>query len=219
MRYSPNSAQSPTPSAATSAYLRVSTIDQDIEKNKADILLLANKLELGQVHFVEEKVSGTVPWRKRKIADILENTNKGDALIVSELSRLGRSMLECMEILSIASQKGLRVYSVKGDWRLDDSIQSKLIAMCFSMAAEIERDLISKRTKEALQALKLSGKKLGRPPGTGKSKLDQYREEIIALLNNGSTQRFIAYRYKVKEPTLFLWMKKHNIQKVKSIQK
>jgi DNA invertase Pin-like site-specific DNA recombinase len=219
MRYSPNSAQSPTPPAVTSAYLRVSTIDQDLEKNKADILLLANKLELGQVKWVEEKVSGTVPWKKRKIADILEKANNGDALIVSELSRLGRSMLECMEILSIASQKGLRVYAVKGNWRLDDSIQSKLIAMCFSMASEIERDLISKRTKEALQALKLSGKKLGRPPGTGKSKLDQYKEEIVALLNNGSTQRFIANRYKVTEPTLFLWMKKHNIQKVKSIQK
>jgi len=215
MRYTLKPTNFPTPLAVTTAYLRVSTIDQDLEKNKADILLLANKLELGQVRWVEEKVSGTVPWRKRKIADILENAKNGDAIVVSELSRLGRSMLECMQILSIASEKGLRVYAVKGDWKLDDSIQSKLIAMCFSMAAEIERDLISKRTKEALQALKQSGKKLGRPPGTGKSKLDQYREEIIALLNNGSTQRFIAHRYKVTEPTLFLWMRKHSIQKLK----
>lgn len=213
MTFSPNSSKSPTPSAVTTAYLRVSTIDQDLEKNKMEILKLANSLELGQVHFIEEKVSGTVPWRKRKIADILENANKGDAVIVSELSRLGRSMLECMEILSISSQKGIRVYAVKGNWRLDDSIQSKLIAMCFSMASEIERDLISKRTKEALQALKLSGKKLGRPKGTGRSKLDQFKEEIVALLNNGSTQRFIANRYKMTEPTLYLWMKKHQIKK------
>jgi DNA invertase Pin-like site-specific DNA recombinase len=216
MRYSPKSVKSPTLSAVTTAYLRVSTIDQDLEKNRMEILKLANSLELGQVHFVEEKVSGTVPWRKRKIADIIETAQKGDAVIVSELSRLGRSMLECMEILSIAAQKGIRVYSVKGNWRLDDSIQSKIIAMAFSMASEIERDLISKRTKEALQALKLSGKKLGRPPGTGKSKLDQFKEEIVALLNNGSTQRFIASRYKITEPTLFLWMKKHKIKRLQS---
>src|SRR6476620_2151855 len=91
----------------TFAYLRVSTIDQDIEKNKAAILALAHSKVLGHVHFVEEKVSGKVAWRKRKIAEILDTAQNGDNLIVSELSRLGRSMLECMEILSIASQKGL----------------------------------------------------------------------------------------------------------------
>ena len=80
-----------------------------------------------------------------------------DNIIVSELSRLGRSMLECMEILSIATQKGINVYAVKGCWQLDQSIQSKIIAMAFSMAAEIERDLISKRTSEALRAKKAAG--------------------------------------------------------------
>ena len=155
------------------AYLRVSTIDQDLDKNKADILKLANS-QLGHVHFEEEKVSGNISWRKRKIARILEDAQAGDNIIVSELSRLGRSMLECMEILSIAAQKGINVYTVKGNWRLDLSIQSKIIAMAFAMAAEIERDLISKRTKEAQVAKKASGIKLGRPKGVGKSKLDQY---------------------------------------------
>lgn len=87
-----------------------------------------------------------------------ENEDRGDPgystkrrnIIVSELSRLGRSMLECMEILSIATQKGIKIYAVKGDWQLNNSIQSKIIAMAFSMASEIERDLISKRTREAL---------------------------------------------------------------------
>ncbi len=105
---------------------------------------LANSKLLGHVQFVKEKVSGKVSWRKRKIADILETAQKGDNIIVSELSRLGRSMLECMEILSIATQKGVNLYAVKGDWQLNNSIQSKIIAMAFSMAAEIERDLISK---------------------------------------------------------------------------
>src|SRR6266480_87631 len=202
MTFSSNTASN---APKTIAYLRVSTIDQDIEKNKAAILTLSNTKELGHVHFVEEKVSGKVSWRKRKIADILETAQKGDNVIVSELSRLGRSMLECMEILSIATQKGINIYAVKGDWQLTNSIQSKIIAMAFSMAAEIERDLISKRTREALVARKLSGMKLGRPKGVGKSKLDAYKPEIEALLKNGSTQTFIAKRYHTTETNLYHW--------------
>ncbi len=195
--------------------MRVSTIDQDIEKNKADILKLANNKDMGKVSFEEEKISGKVPWRKRKIAKFIEEFTDGDNIIVSELSRLGRSMLECMEILSIATKKGINIYAVKGNWQLDHSIQSKIIAMAFSMAAEIESDLISKRTKEALQAKKAAGIKLGRPPGPGKSKLDKYRPEIKALLSNGSTQRFIANRYETTESNLCNWMKKRNITRVK----
>jgi DNA invertase Pin-like site-specific DNA recombinase len=200
----------------TTAYLRVSTIDQDIEKNKADILKLANQLELGHVYFVEEKVSGKVSWRKRKISDILDGAQTGDNIIVSELSRLGRSMLECMEILSIAAQKGVNVYAIKGNWRLDSSIQSKIIAMAFAMASEIERDLISKRTKEALIARKASGMKLGRPKGVGKSKLDQYRPEIEALMSNGSTQTFIAKRYGTTETNLHHWLKMRGLSRARA---
>jgi len=137
---------------------------------------------LGKVNFVEEIVSGKVSWRKRKIAEVLEQLKAGDSIIVSELSRLGRSMLECMEILSVSLQKGVHIYAVKGNWKLDNSIQSKIIAMAFSMAAEIERDLISSRTTEALRQRRAQGMKLGRPDGPGKSKLDQYRVEIEALL-------------------------------------
>jgi DNA invertase Pin-like site-specific DNA recombinase len=197
------------------AYLRVSTIDQDLEKNKADILHLANEKDLGKIEFVQEKVSGKVSWRERKIASVLEELNKGDSILLSEFSRLGRSMLECMEIISIAVQKGIKIYTVKGNWQLDNSIQSKVMAMVFSMAAEIERDLISKRTKEALQSKRQSGIKLGRPKGPGKSKLDIYKMEIEGLLNNGSTQKFIAQRYKVTEATLCNWMKKNRVKSVR----
>jgi len=197
----------------TFSYLRVSTAFQDNEKNKAEILALANSKHLGHVEFFEEKVSGKIPWRNRKIAEILEIADKGDNVVISELSRLGRSMLEIMEILAVASQKGINVYAVKGNWELNSSIQSKLVAMCFSMASEIERDLISKRITEALQAKKAQGLKLGRPRGTGKSKLDKYRVEIEALLANGSSQRFIAQRYSCTEANLHHWMRKNNIQK------
>ncbi len=98
--------------------------------------------------FIEEMISGTVTWKKRKIATILDSLEKEDNLIVSELSRIGRSMLEIMQVLNITLEKGIHIYAVKGNWKLDNSIQSKVMAMVFSMASEIERDLISKRTKE-----------------------------------------------------------------------
>ncbi len=195
----------------TTAYLRVSTTEQDLEKNKYDILKLANDKKLGNVEWVEETVSGRVTWKQRAIAKIIETAQSGDTLIVSELSRLGRSMLECMEILSVASQKRLNIFAVKGNWQLDQTIQSKIIAMAFSMAAEIERDLISARTKEALAARKKAGIKLGRPRGKGKSKLDQYRLEIEALLANGSSQRFIAFRYSTTEANLSRWLTKNHL--------
>ena len=201
------------PHHRTMAYLRVSTPDQDMEKNKADILFLANHQALGQVQFVEETVSGRVPWRRRKIAQVLDDLQMGDTLIVSELSRLGRSMLECMEILSIAAHKGIHLHAVKGAWQLDGSVQSTIIAMAFAMAAEIERDLIAQRTREALRAKKAAGVQLGRPRGPGKSKLDPYQPEIEALLANGSTQRFIAKRYGTSEANLCNWIKKQRLKR------
>ena len=203
--------------AKTVGYLRVSTASQELKKNKADILKLANTFDLGKVSFVEEIVSGKVSWRKRKLAGVLDDLKAGDSIIVSELSRLGRSMLECMEILSISLQKGVHIYAVKGNWKLDNSIHSKIIAMAFSMAAEIERDLISSRTTEALRHRKAMGLPMGRPKGPGKSKLDQFRPEIEALLKNGSSGRFIAKRYGATEGTFSNWRKKNNIHSKKSI--
>jgi DNA invertase Pin-like site-specific DNA recombinase len=204
----------------TIGYLRVSTIGQELEKNKADILKLANERDLGKVTFIEEIISGKVSWRDRKLADVLNDSNAGDSIIVSELSRLGRSMLECMEILSIATSKQIKIFAVKGNWNLDNTLQSKILAMAFSMAAEIERDLISSRTTEALRHRKAMGMPMGRPRGTGKSKLDKFRPEIEALLANGSTQRFVAKRYDTSEANLNNWMKRNNMirKQVKSQQ-
>lgn len=198
--------------AQTIGYIRVSTLDQDVKKNKAEILSLANTKNLGQVHFVEERISGKTPWRTRRIATILESLNKDDNIVVSELSRLGRSMLEVMEIMAIAIEKGIHIYAVKGNWQLDNSIQSKITAMVFSMASEIEGDLISQRTTEALKAKKAAGMTLGRPTGPGKSKLDQFKPEIEALLANGSKQKFIANRYGTTEANLHNWLRKNGIK-------
>jgi DNA invertase Pin-like site-specific DNA recombinase len=193
----------------TIAYLRVSTLEQDLDKNKSDILFFANENNLGKVHFIEEKISGAIHWKKRELGSIIDSLSTGENLIVSEFSRLGRSMLECMEIITLCLEKKINLYAIKGAWKLDNSIQSKIMAMMFSIASEIERDLISKRTSEALRARKAKGLPLGRPKGTGKSKLDEYKVEIIALLNNGSSKVFVAKRYKTSVGNLYRWLEKN----------
>ena len=143
------------------SYLRVSSIYQDIDKNKSDILHLANEKNLGKVRFVEEKVSGKLSWKKRKLADIMAELSDNDSILVSELSRLGRSMLECMEILSVATQKGINIYAVKGNWQLDHSIQSKIIAMAFSMAARDRARLDSSTNQGGFKSKEGSGNEIG----------------------------------------------------------
>ena len=184
----------------TIGYLRVSTGTQDLKKNRAEILAFANEKDLGRVEFVET---------------VLDVLGADDILIVSELSRIRRSMLDCMEILAIAAKREIRVYAIKGNCHLDETIQSKIMAMVFSMATEVERGLISARTKEALRARRASGLPVGRPKGPGKSKLDKHRPEIEALLANGSTQKFIAKRYNSSPANLANWLKKRGIKKPK----
>ena len=196
----------------TIGYLRVSTVDQDMEKNKADILTLANEKNLGRVEWVEEKVSGVKDWKKRKLGEAFNALKKGDTIIVSELSRLGRSTLQILEIMKEAKERGVAVHAVKGAWTLNGSMESKIVLTMLAMIAEIERDLISERTKEGLRARKAAGVILGRPKGPGKSKLDQYKDEIVALLNNGSTKTFVAKKYKTSIPNLFNWLAKNKIR-------
>jgi len=117
----------------TVSYLRISTVEQDTQKNKMEILKLANEKDFGKVEFIEEKVSGKKNWKERKIKTIIDDLAEGDRLIVPELSRLGRSMLEIMEILSIVRQKGIWIYAVKGGWGLNGTIQFQVIENEFSL--------------------------------------------------------------------------------------
>ena len=192
-------------------YLRVSTKDQDLEKNKSEILHLANDKKLSHVEWVEEKVSGTKDWRTRKLGEVIYQLQEGDTIIVSELSRLGRSLLQILEILEFCRNKSIQIYAVKGGWSLDNTMQSKILSMFLGMASEIERDLISSRTKEALRARKAAGVKLGRPKGSGSSKLDKYREEIEAMLKCGTRQNYIAKKYSITPAGLSQFIKKHGI--------
>ena len=134
--------------------------------------------------------------------------SKGDVLIITELSRLGRSMLEIMEILSILLRKGVELHVVKNRQVLKDDLQSKVFAMAFSIAAEIERELISQRTKEALRRRKAEGKPLGRPKGSYSSRLDKYKDQIEELRKKGVSISSIAKIIGVPYSTLYSYLKR-----------
>lgn len=114
--------------------------------------------------------------------------------------------------MKLAKENEIAVHAVKGNWSLNGSMESKIVLTMFAMIAEIERDLISERTKEGLRARKAAGVKLGRLKGPGKSKLDQHREEIIALLKNGSTKTLVAKRYGTSVPNLYNWLKRNGVK-------
>ena len=197
---------------ANIAYLRVSTADQDAEKNRADVLAFANERDFGRVEFVEEKVSGRKPWRERRIAGIIDRLSAGDRLLVPELTRLGRSTLDVLDILKAAKDRGIHVYSVKERLELDGSMQSKVMGTFLALFAEVERDFISQRTKEGLKARKAAGVRLGRPKGPGKSKLDPHREEIVELLTLGLPKTRVAAKFGTTVPTLYNWLNKRGIE-------
>jgi len=197
-------------------YLRVSTLDQDTEKNEADVRSYANKMDFGRVEFVSEKVSGAKSWKKRKLATVVNELNAGDILIVPELSRLGRSLIEVLEVLNVLKDKSVKVYSVKENFQLNgDDTQSKVMRTMLGLFAEIERDLIIARTKEGLQFARAKGRIGGRPKGIGKSRLDEHREEIVALIKTGSSKTYIAEKYGVNRVTLWHWLDRNGLDTLK----
>ena len=188
------------------AYLRVSTALQDAENQKLGIIDYATNEGLQPVEFIEETISGKTPIKERKLQHVIDSMVKGDTLIVSELSRIGRNMVEVMSALDQLINKGCKVHAVKGGYRLDQTISSKILSMVLLMAAEIERELISQRTKEALALRKAQGKTLGRPKGSyGVSKLDQYGDDIRKMLSHGVAKAAIARMYDCSWQTVHTW--------------
>lgn len=187
----------------TYAYLRVSTLEQNTEKNKLDVLKFANSKKLGNVEFIEEQISGKANFKNRQLGALLEKMKKGDVLIVPELSRITRSITQIFEVIDITKQKGIILYSIKEDFSNNDkSITSTVATTIFALVAQIERDLISLRTKEALQSKKAQGVKLGRPKGKGKSKLDDNKEEILKLVELKVPKTIIARQYNTSTANL-----------------
>jgi DNA invertase Pin-like site-specific DNA recombinase len=192
------------------AYLRVSTALQDADNQKLGIVEYTYSEGLQPVEFIEETTSGKTPISERKLQQVIDSMVQGDTLIVSELSRLGRNMVEVMSVLDQLIKKGCRVHAVKGGYRLDGTLSSKILSMVLLMAAEIERELISQRTKEALARRKAEGKQLGRPKGSlGVSKLDQHADVIRKLLSHGVAKAAIARMYGSSRQTVHAWVRRH----------
>jgi DNA invertase Pin-like site-specific DNA recombinase len=196
------------------AYLRISTEQQDLDTQKLELHEYAHHHNLKINEFVEAEVSSRKSTGERKIDFLLSKLQKGDLLLVSELSRLGRSVGQVIQIIDSLIKNEVRFIAIKEVIKVDgkQDIQTKTMITLFGLFAEIERDLISERTKRGLIAAKNKGKLLGRPKGSGKSKLDQFKLEIEALLKNGSTKTFVAKRYKTSLPNFYKWLKKKHAQ-------
>ena len=187
-------------------YIRVSSDKQTVENQRFEIEQFCHQQGLSIDGWIEETVSGTKPYSKRQLGKLLRHVGKGDLIICSELSRLGRSLYMIMEILSYCMHRGCAVWTIKDGYRLGDDIQSKVLAFAFGLSAEIERNLISQRTKEALARLKAEGKPIGRPKGrkTRKELHPVYRHEayVRKAMRNGLSQREIARRLHCSRNTL-----------------
>ena len=191
----------------TYAYLRVSTIDQDTEKNKLEILKFANDNKLGNIQFIEEQITGRKHFKFRQLGGLLDEMQKGDVLIVPEFSRLARSIIQIFEVLDIVKRKDVVLYSLKENFCTnDDGITATVLTTVFALIAQIERDLISLRTKEALHSRKANGIKLGRPKGRGKSKLDPHKDEILKLIELHVPKTIIAKQYATSIPNLYRFL-------------
>ena len=197
----------------TYGYIRVSTDRQTVENQRFEILSFCRKNNLVIDSWIEETISGTIEPDKRNLGKLLKNIKKDDLVICSELSRLGRSLFMIMSILNRLMKKGARVWTIKDNYRLGHDIQSKVLAFAFGLSAEIERNLISQRTKEALERLKKEGVILGRPRGVlgKKSKLDGAELPVSIMLLSGISTNRMAQLYGMHRNTVQLFIDKRGL--------
>ena len=191
------------------AYVRVSTEEQSGASQEYEIRHWIEKRGIEIDLWVSENVSGTVPAARRKLGKTIRRMKRGDTLVCTEISRLGRNMLMIMSILNDCSAKGIGIRTIKDNFDLSNSINSKIIAFAFALAAEIERNLISQRTREALAAKRLQGVVLGRPAGSCKRKKEvlQDRDLIASQIACNTPLRIIAKRYGIHRNTLSKYLK------------
>lgn len=192
-------------------YIRVSTDKQTVENQRFEINKFIKKTKFKVDEWIEETISGTVSPKQRNLGKLIEKTKKGDLIICSELSRLGRNMFMIMSILNILMERGVIIYTVKERYRLGEDLTSKVLAFAFSISAEIERTLISQRTTEALRRKKAEGVKLGRPKGrvSAHHKLTGCDNKIKMMLAEGYPKTLICKQLNVSPSTLYLYLKEN----------
>ena len=187
----------------TYAYIRVSTGKQTVENQKITIEEFCKQKEITEVKFVEETISGTKDFQKRKLGKLIEELQKGDTLIITELSRLGRNLMMIFNILNKLLEKEINVYAIKENFELSEDIQSQVLAFAFGLSAQIERDLISERTKMGLERAKKQGKIGGREKGCSNPfKLEGKEDFIVSELKNGKSKTELCKQLNISRPTL-----------------
>lgn len=195
-------------------YIRVSSDKQTVENQRFEIERFAEASSLKIDGWIEETISGTKNYDKRELGKILKKVQKGDLIICAELSRLGRNLFMIMEILNICMSKECKVWTIKDNYRLGEDIQSKVLAFAFGLSAEIERNLISQRTKEALARKRSEGVVLGRPVGRKSShvKLSGNEETIRTLRQRNVSKCEIARIFGVHRMTVDAFIKQNNLE-------
>lgn len=190
-------------------YIRVSSDKQTVENQRFEIQKFCDNNNLIISGWIEETVSGTKNYQKRKLGTLLKNVTEKDIIICSELSRLGRNLFMIMEILNHCMLCGCKVWTIKDGYRLGDDVQSKVLAFAFGLSAEIERNLISQRTKEALARKRAEGVILGRPKGSKSKhvKLTGKENVILELRRQGVSINTIAKIYHVNRNTVSSFIK------------
>lgn len=186
------------------AYIRISTDKQIKENQKFEIENFAKEKGLAIDSWVSEQVTGTKAAKERRLGPLLKKMKKGDTLVISEISRLGRNLMSIMSMLNLCMTKETYVLTVKERYELGNNINSQVLAFAFGLSAQIERDLISQRTKEALAWRKASGKKLGRQVGEKNThyKLDKKAELISRMLSEGKSKAAVCRKLKCHLVTL-----------------
>jgi DNA invertase Pin-like site-specific DNA recombinase len=192
----------------------VSSDKQTVENQRYEIEKFAKNKDIVIDKWIEETVSGTKKVKDRLLGKLTHKMKADDLLLCTELSRLGRSMFMVMDVLNKCMTKNAKIWTVRDNYRLDDDISSKVLAFAFSLASEIERNLISQRTKEALARKKAEGVILGRPKGrkSSKVKLTGKEDVIIKLKQQGKSHTAIARRLKVNRCTLYRFISDNGIK-------
>ena len=192
-------------------YIRGSTDKQTVANQRFEINSFCRKENLQVDGWIQETISGTKATDKRQLGCLLKNVRKDDLIICAELSRLGRSLFMIMDILNTCMEKECRVWTIKEGYRLGEDIQSKVLAFAFGLSAEIERKLISDRTREALARKKAEGMTLGRREGSHNShyKLDVMADTIYKMVKAGFSREKIAQTCGVSKGTVIRWLKAH----------
>lgn len=189
-------------------YCRVSTAHQNEENQRFVIEQFARANNISIDSWLQEKISSSKKLSERKLGELLKKLQSGDVLITTEISRLGRSLLEVMGILQTCLERNCQVWTLKENFRLGADIQSKVLAFAFSLTAELSKTLLQERVRESLARMKASGKKLGRPLGArSKSlKLSRNRTKIADLISQGVSKNEICRIMKVNKRTLYAFI-------------